>query len=170
MSVSDENLGGEPDHGLGGLSERQRACLELVSEGRTSKEIARELDLSPRTVDHHISACIRTLGVPNRVAAVSRLEELKRETEHESGPALPEATPPGFMFGRTTIAVDPPIIRPLREPTVKRMLPPLGGRPNIASRSDRIGWMVRIFILAMMAAAALTLSIMAIFALSAGLK
>jgi LuxR family quorum-sensing system transcriptional regulator CciR len=53
------------------LSERQLACLKLVAEGRSSPEIARELGISPRTVDDYLAeACVK-LGARNRVQAVA---------------------------------------------------------------------------------------------------
>lgn len=134
----------------------------------TSKEIARELSLSPRTVDHHISACIKTLGVPNRTAAVGRLEDLKRS---ESRNDLTQINAePSFMLTRSAISLEPEIIEMWRRPMTRRVLPPLGGRTNTASRSQRIAWMTRIFILAVMTTSAVTLSILAVVALSAGLK
>ena len=48
------------------LTERQRACLELVAGGFTSKEIARKLGISHSTVDNHILAATQLLGVADR--------------------------------------------------------------------------------------------------------
>jgi DNA-binding NarL/FixJ family response regulator len=45
------------------LSRRQLEVLRLVSEGLTSKEIARELGLSVKTVETHRGAGMRRLGV-----------------------------------------------------------------------------------------------------------
>ena len=48
--------------GLERLSERQREILQLVVEGRTMKEIAARLDITPRTVDFHKYRMMELLG------------------------------------------------------------------------------------------------------------
>jgi DNA-binding CsgD family transcriptional regulator len=48
------------------LTERQRACLELVAMGFTSKQIGRKLGISHSTVDNHILIATQTLGVADR--------------------------------------------------------------------------------------------------------
>lgn len=47
-------------------SSRQREILDLVCEGKTNKEIARVLDLSPFTVRNHLSRIMQTVGVSKR--------------------------------------------------------------------------------------------------------
>ena len=56
-----------------GLTQRQQEVLELMSKGRSNKEIARALDIAPGTVKVHINAAFRTLGVHNRVSAAAAL-------------------------------------------------------------------------------------------------
>jgi DNA-binding CsgD family transcriptional regulator len=56
---------------LGGLTPRQVEVLRLVSEGLTNADIAAELVISRRTVDHHVSAVLARLGAANRVEAAS---------------------------------------------------------------------------------------------------
>ena len=54
--------------------------LALLSEGLRNAEIAERLFLSRKTVDHHVSAILRKLGVRTRgeaVAAAGRLELLQ---------------------------------------------------------------------------------------------
>ena len=48
------------------LTEGQKACLRLVEQLLTSKEIARKLDISPFTVDQRLDAARRKLNARNR--------------------------------------------------------------------------------------------------------
>ncbi len=48
------------------LTAKQRACLDLVDDHATSKEIARELGISRHTVDARLRAAIQILGVSSR--------------------------------------------------------------------------------------------------------
>jgi len=58
------------------LSEREREVLALIASGRTNREIADALFLSPHTVKEHASALYRKLGVKNRAEAARRAERL----------------------------------------------------------------------------------------------
>ena len=55
---------------VAGLTRRQREVLKLLSEGLVTKEIARELNVSPRTVDIHRGALMMKLGAANSADAV----------------------------------------------------------------------------------------------------
>jgi DNA-binding NarL/FixJ family response regulator len=59
-----------------GLSDRERAVLELMASGATNPEIAGVLHLSKHTVKEHTSALYRKLGVRNRTEAVDRAQRL----------------------------------------------------------------------------------------------
>ena len=50
-------------HPLDSLSEREREVLRLVARGLATKEIAAELEISPRTVDTHRANLMRKLGL-----------------------------------------------------------------------------------------------------------
>jgi DNA-binding NarL/FixJ family response regulator len=55
---------GEEDAGpLEGLTDRQREILQLVAEGRSTKEIAKTLDLSIKTVETHRTRIMDRLGI-----------------------------------------------------------------------------------------------------------
>lgn len=57
------------------LTERESQVLELVAEGKTTKEIAAELYLSAGTVRNYISTILDKLGVGNRIEAIARFKE-----------------------------------------------------------------------------------------------
>jgi DNA-binding CsgD family transcriptional regulator len=48
------------------LSRKQWAAVELLARHMTSKEIARELGISPHTVDQRLTGAMRKLGAVNR--------------------------------------------------------------------------------------------------------
>ena len=54
------------------LSRRQTQILCLVAHGMTDKQVARELGLSPRTVEMHMALALRALSCTNRAEAVHR--------------------------------------------------------------------------------------------------
>ena len=45
--------------------------LALLAEGRTDRQIAEALFISPRTVAMHVSSILTKLGVPNRGGATA---------------------------------------------------------------------------------------------------
>jgi NarL family two-component system response regulator LiaR len=53
------------------LTDREREVLALLVEGKTNKEIARELTLSPATVRAYVSNILSKLDARNRTEAVS---------------------------------------------------------------------------------------------------
>ena len=54
-----------------GLTTRELDVLTLLAEGLTNEQLAGRLFLSPKTVDHHVSAILRKLRETNRSAAVA---------------------------------------------------------------------------------------------------
>lgn len=51
------------------LSEREQGVLELISQGKSNKEIGLVLFISPRTVKFHVSSILSKLNVKNRTEA-----------------------------------------------------------------------------------------------------
>jgi DNA-binding NarL/FixJ family response regulator len=51
------------------LSERQRTILAMVASGKQNKHIARELQISEKTVKAHLTAIFQVLGVTDRTQA-----------------------------------------------------------------------------------------------------
>ncbi len=57
------------------LTPREIEVLALVASDSTNREIAEQLYLSKKTVEHHVSAILSKLEVPSREAAVARARE-----------------------------------------------------------------------------------------------
>ncbi|WP_438313701.1 response regulator [Sporosarcina sp. FA9] len=66
---------GDGDAGENPLTERESQVLRLIADGRSTKEIAGELYLSPGTVRNYISTILDKLNVSNRIEAISRFKE-----------------------------------------------------------------------------------------------
>jgi HD-GYP domain-containing protein (c-di-GMP phosphodiesterase class II) len=52
-----------------GLTARERQTLILLAQGRATKQIARELGVTPKTADHYVQRMYRKIGVSTRAAA-----------------------------------------------------------------------------------------------------
>jgi DNA-binding CsgD family transcriptional regulator len=59
-----------------GLTGRQLEVLRLLAEGLSNAEIAARLSLSPKTVDHHVSALLAKLAVGSRRQAAAAARQL----------------------------------------------------------------------------------------------
>jgi len=124
------------------LTDSQKACLRLVGQGMSSKEIARHLSLTPLTVDTYLTGAIGKMGASNRREAARRLAEWdgsqksgsQSETLAESDPGSPDP-----MHGESGKGTHP------------GLLPPIGGRVNDLGISQRVVAACRIAFIATLA-------------------
>jgi DNA-binding CsgD family transcriptional regulator len=123
----------EPER-IARLTDQQRACLRLVYAHMTSKEIAPLLGIEPGSVDQHIKAAMRVLGVGDRRAAARALAEYE-----ESNGKLPGA---GIRVQEEQAAFHPE--PPRREPLLP--LPLEGLRPTQVGWMKRLAWIAAIAI------------------------
>ena len=67
------------DDGAGelGLTERELEVLRLVAEGRSNREIAGELFISPQTASVHVSNILGKLRVASRGEAAAKAHSLR---------------------------------------------------------------------------------------------
>lgn len=125
-----------------GLSAKQKACLRLVADGLTSKEIAPLVGLTHESVNTYVKTATRLIGAPNRSVAARMLLDFERlpklelpsdgvaDTEGVSQLATPD--------GKTGSARPTPRVRgALLAP------PPLGGRIADISTREKIAAMFR---------------------------
>src|SRR3954469_24402280 len=89
------------------LTEQQRICLRHVYAHKTSKEIAPLLGIEPGSVDQHIKAAMKTLGVAERRTAARLL------AEYEDLSAEPAQAPPMAV---QPLVYQSPDIAPMLDP------------------------------------------------------
>jgi DNA-binding NarL/FixJ family response regulator len=58
------------------LTRQQQRVLDLLSQGLSSKQMARVLDISEGTVNNHVNAMLRALGASSRLQAFSKAVQL----------------------------------------------------------------------------------------------
>jgi len=75
LEVRGQAAGGSP------LTARQREVLQLIAEGRTMKEVASVLHISPRTAESHKYEIMQVLGVETTAALIQYAIRLKLVAE-----------------------------------------------------------------------------------------
>jgi two-component system response regulator NreC len=68
--ISSSNAERERESGIASLTNREREVLQCVAEGLGNKEIAKELNISSRTVESHRAKLMKKLGVHNASSLV----------------------------------------------------------------------------------------------------
>jgi predicted ATPase/DNA-binding CsgD family transcriptional regulator len=97
----------EPDEATddqGGLTEREFQIAELIATGLTSKEIAENLFISPRTVDRHVQNTLDKLGFSRRAqiaAWVTSLPPAPSPRAEVDAAGSRAAAPPAGSAGRS---------------------------------------------------------------------
>lgn len=88
------------------LTDKQRACLDLLLERQTSKQIARALNISKPTVDQRLTAARAVLGVATRDEAALIYARLK--LTYDRIPYDPVQVPPASAKMAVTAKDDVP--------------------------------------------------------------
>jgi DNA-binding CsgD family transcriptional regulator len=143
---------------LSRLTDRQKDCLRLVAQGFTSKEIGRLLDLSPSTVDNHITTAVQALELPSRGEAARALtgfelrQNLPRQSQpladtHDAAMLATEAEEGSWgRLGRQLLT-----------------LPPVGGKQNDLDGTSRTLRILQVAVLATASVIVLTILISGLF-------
>lgn len=134
------------------LTERQRDCLRLVGQGYTSKEIGRQIGISPVTVDNYMREALSILRVGTRAEAARMLalasdQSLMGQSQPLAQPGL-QAQPSALAIGRRSW------------PTL--MFPPLGGSRNTYDEGHKTFAILAVAILSFAGLVALTLGVAAV--------
>jgi two-component system nitrate/nitrite response regulator NarL len=69
LSAMREGGGTRRSHPVDDLSKREEDILRLVAEGRSNKEVGRQLNIQEKTVKHYMTAILQKLHVRNRTEA-----------------------------------------------------------------------------------------------------
>ncbi len=67
------SVGGEK--AFEGLSEREKEVLSVLVNGASNKEIARELEITERTVKAHMSSIFQKTGAPDRISLILMVKD-----------------------------------------------------------------------------------------------
>lgn len=80
-ALKQRNQGGSFQHNeyLDSLTERERGVALAVAGGATNKEVARQLDITERTVKAHLSAIFKKLAVRDRLQLVLKLAPIAEQ-------------------------------------------------------------------------------------------
>ena len=70
-----------------GLTQRERDVLGLVAAGRSNRQIAEQLFISPKTASVHVSNILAKLGVAGRGEAAAMAHRLRLLPEADASPA-----------------------------------------------------------------------------------
>ena len=121
-----------------GLTEGQVACLQLVVNHHTSKEIGRILGISPFTVDQRLDAARRKLNAASRKDAAKIFAAIKHESISEQFVYEPQCL---AQHAVADIPNPPPSRVERVEQAFSRLswllsVPPIGGERHESSKKE----------------------------------
>ena len=67
LRATGETVGPRTPDRRGQLTPQELQIATLVGEGKTNKEVAAQLYLSPKTIEYHLASVYRKLGIHSRV-------------------------------------------------------------------------------------------------------
>ena len=146
------------------ITPRQLECIELVGEGLTSKQIARKLGISHRTVEAHIFAVMDALEVGTRAAAVLKVKDFQHDESlvmSEKRLVLQSSATENYLITSAPSA-EPSI--PAGSP--RPLFPPIGGQANASGKKQRLIWIARITTAILVLVNVIILSVMAVSAMA----
>jgi DNA-binding NarL/FixJ family response regulator len=76
-----------------GLTERQQQVLALMAQGKSNKQICRELGLAEATVKIHVTAILKALKVTSRAQAIVSVNRLGLRFDRTAGAGAQPAKP-----------------------------------------------------------------------------
>ncbi len=116
------------------LTDGQKACLRLVDDHHTSKEIARILGISPFTVDQRLDAARRKLNAPSRKDAAKIFAMMEHNISEPFVYEAQRLETAGF----SDIPFSPPnrVEQALAKLTSLVSVPPIGGERHELSKKE----------------------------------
>ena len=131
------------------LTKSQTRCLRLVGQGMSSKEIALETGLSPRTVDQYVNRAASTLGASSRREA-ARILNLLESSESKKLQLQSQGLADAAEVGSLAASGDNQSTRS-NATGISRWLPPLGGKRHDLNASETIREVVKAALIAAIA-------------------
>jgi DNA-binding NarL/FixJ family response regulator len=71
------NIYNKPQRGLPFLTKKEKEVIKFLMDGFSSKEIAAELDVSPRTIETHRANVLNKFGLKNTTELIKKIVEQK---------------------------------------------------------------------------------------------
>jgi DNA-binding CsgD family transcriptional regulator len=141
-----QNGGINLDQARAELTDVQVNCLRLVADGYTSKEIAKQLGLTPMTVDQYLQRAKTALGAPDRRTAARWWAESQQNRAFKSFELkpVPVAQPLSDMTPPAVPAEEMPAPSATGQWQTRFGFPPIGGIRTSLGASQKTGTILRI--------------------------